>query len=187
MPIEPRWISYRYRGGVNTSEEAGAESPSESQIDAQGRLLAGTDGGIWSGAGDDLLIGGRTTFDFDTDGNDFLLWRQTGTLDTSAQTFDGQFRGGVTVAVGDMEGSKIAAGTQLASVTDLVIDPFNSDAGYWEMHDLLLANQDNVDGGKFVYLYYTTTTPNGEVDGGLLSTVDHNGITATMAEYALFA
>ena len=40
--------------------------PSEPGFDTQGRLLIGTDGGIWSGQSDDLLIGGRTTFDFDT-------------------------------------------------------------------------------------------------------------------------
>ena len=222
MPIE-RWIPYRHRGGVNTSDEAGAGSPNgidadandnlstgaaettgahsggintmfldgsvrtsgpqvslvltfqgdriepsgSSEIDAQGRLLVGTDGGIWRGAGEALLIGGRTTLDFDSDGNDFLLWRES---DTNAQTFDYQSRGGVTVAVGDMEASKISAGTQLASVTDLIIDPFNN----------------NADADRFVYLYYTTTTPNLDVDGGSLSTMD-KGIPATMAEYALFA
>ena len=148
--------------------------PSEPGFDTQGRLLIGTDGGIWSGENDDLLIGGRTTFDFHTDGNDFVLWRKSGPLDTNARTFGDQFRGGITVAVGDMEASNIPAGTQLASVTDLVIDPFNSDAGHWEMHDLLLANQDHVDGGRFVYLYYTTTSsaPDGDFDGGLLSIID---------------
>jgi len=58
--------------------------PSGPAFDAQGRLLIGTDGGIWSGG----------------------------------------------------EAPRIAAGTPLASVTDLVIDPFNphsGDPGNWEV------------------------------------------------------
>ncbi len=89
--------------------------PSGPEFDAQGRLLIGTDGGRWSGGDDDLLIGGRTAFDF---------------------------RGGITVA-GDMEASRIAAGTPLASVTDLIIDPFNPHSS--AVHDIAIARQS--DGG----------------------------------------
>jgi len=102
---------------------------SEPGFDTQGHLLIGTEGGIWGGGGDDVLIGGRTTFDGDTDANDFVLWRKAGPLNTDVQPFDAQFRGGVTVAVGDLEGSAMVAGTQLGSVTDLIVDPFNHDAG----------------------------------------------------------
>ncbi|HKS62019.1 MAG TPA: hypothetical protein VJT13_10000 [Xanthobacteraceae bacterium] len=105
------------------------DRPSEPGFDTQGRLLIGTEGGIWGGAGDDVLIGGRTTFDGDTDGNDFVLWRKSGSLNTDVQPFGAQFRGGITVAVGDLEASGMVAGTQRASVTDLVIDPFNRDSG----------------------------------------------------------
>lgn len=99
-------------------------------FEAQGRLLIGTDDGIWSGGDDDLLIGGQTTWE------------------------------------------EIAAGTKLASVTDLVIDPFDTNAGQWEMHDMLIANQDHADGGNFVYTYYTVDTPDG-------------ASPATLAEYGL--
>jgi hypothetical protein len=96
--------------------------PSGGEFDTQGRLLIGTDGGIWSGAGDDLLIAGRTTFDF---------------------------RGGITVAVGDMEASSIAAGTPLASVTDLIIDPFNPDRS--AVHDVsLTGHSDGADNWEMV-------------------------------------
>ena len=48
------------------------DASSGNVFDAQGRLLIGTDGGIWSGGGEDLLIGGRTTYEFDSDGKDDL-------------------------------------------------------------------------------------------------------------------
>ena len=49
-----------------------ALAETDTHFDAQGRLLIGTEGGIWNGGDEDLLIGGQTTFDVDGDGKDDL-------------------------------------------------------------------------------------------------------------------
>jgi prepilin-type processing-associated H-X9-DG protein len=229
-----------FRGGVDVPTSAEADT----QFDMQGRLLLGTEGGIWSDDGfafqtsdaSDASINGSLgdgsvrpikSSDADTAGQSVTFTATVGSsggadasgdtsgrqLDAFVVTFDRPVDpastgcGGASCNGGDagflfgsggdgahldgdvfdFRAAEAASGTPLASVTDLIIDPFNSQAGHGEMHDLLLANQGHSDGGKFVYLYYTATTPApaSEFDGGSLSTIDMGGIPVTMAEYGL--
>lgn len=78
--------------------------PSTLEFDVQGRLLIGTDGGIWRGGGDDLLIGGLADDTIDASATEFesgLVYSgESGGMGAAAGSFfaygDG-FMGGVSV------------------------------------------------------------------------------------------